>query len=364
MDRSMRMPKIRAAVVGCGQVAHSSHLPSLVRLEDKVSVVAVSDADIGRAESASKKFGIRRFYRSWEEMIAREEPDLVHVCTPPDSHAQVSVGALERGCHVMVEKPMATTLKECDEMIGAASKSGRMLCVAHNQRFHPCFLRARKMIAGGELGKVLDVRITHQLRKTALLDPAHWVHRIDGGLFLEVFPHPVYLATSLVGRMELVGAEACKLNVHLAIPHDTFRVALQGRNSRCMILFSFGGGSWNYTVEVVAANGAVCVDMYNSILLTRRLPTMKVVDKNLSSFSQWTQLTSQSLQTALRPSSKRWLQTHQTLIQEFVESIIRGGRSPVPPEEGREAVRISSEIAGKFVPEPAFRNRVLDAVNR
>ncbi|MDI9643812.1 MAG: Gfo/Idh/MocA family oxidoreductase [Candidatus Verstraetearchaeota archaeon] len=348
------MPKIRVALVGCGNVALSSHLPSLIRLKDMVSVVAVSDTDLKRAESASKKFGIRSFYRSWEEMIVREEPDLVHICTPPDSHAQVSVGALERGCHVMVEKPMATTLKECDEMIGAASKSGRMLCVAHNQRFHPCFLRARKMIAGGELGEVLDVRITHQLRKSVYLDPEHWVHRIGGGFFLENFPHPIYLAISLLGRVDLLSAEACRLNDHLAIPHDTFRVALQGGNARCMILVSFGGGSWNYTVEAIATSGAVDVDMYNSILITRRLPTLKVVDKNLSLVSQWGQLTSQSFCTALRPSSKRWLQTHRALIKQFVDAIIGGGRTPVPPEEGRETVRICSEIAKKFVPAHAF----------
>ena len=102
------MEKLKIAIVGCGGIANAKHMPSLKGL-DNVELVAFCDIILERAEKAAKNFGVEgaRVYEDYNEMLATEKLDVVHVCTPNNVHAPVSIAAMEADCHVMCEKPMA-----------------------------------------------------------------------------------------------------------------------------------------------------------------------------------------------------------------------------------------------------------------
>ena len=87
-----------------------------------------------------------------------EKTDAVSVCLPNYLHAPVSIAALEAGCHVLCEKPMATSREEAEEMIEAAKSNNKKLMIAHNQRFVPSHAKARALIASGEVGKIYSFR--------------------------------------------------------------------------------------------------------------------------------------------------------------------------------------------------------------
>lgn len=340
---------VRVSVVGCGRIAEDAHLPSLLGIGG-VSTVAVCDLDLKKAESTARKFGIKNAYGSWDEMIRDEKPDLVHVCTTPDSHAEIAINALEAGCHVLVEKPMAVSLSECEAMASAARRSGRLLCIAHNQRFHPCFLRAQRLIRSGELGEPIEIQLSHRLPRASYLGENHWSRSIRGGLILEIMPHPVYLSMALMGWP--IGVSSASMYRFLQSSRsecDTFSATLVANKCVSNILVSHGGGSWSYTLRALATEGEVEVDIYNSILLKRRLKSLKVVDKNLQTLSVWAQLTSQALMTSLRLNTKRWLQTHKLLIASLIECILNDRPSPVPPEEGVETIRVCEEISRRMI---------------
>lgn len=150
------MTKLRVAVIGCGSIAKNRHLGEYQN-NDAVEIVAVCDLVEERAQEAAGQYGAKA-YTSYEEMLEVEKIDAVSVCLPNYLHAPVSIAALNAGCHVLCEKPMATSREEAEEMIKAAKANDKKLMIAHNQRFVSSHQKARALIASGEVGKIYSFR--------------------------------------------------------------------------------------------------------------------------------------------------------------------------------------------------------------
>ncbi|MED1472292.1 Gfo/Idh/MocA family oxidoreductase [Bacillus salipaludis] len=150
------MSKLRIAVIGCGSIARHRHLPEYAT-NSKVQIVAVCDIVKERAEEIGGQFGAKAF-TNLEELLLEAEIDAVSVCTPNYLHAPISIAALNAGKHVLCEKPMATSQAEALAMIEAARSNGKKLMIAHNQRFVPSHVKARKLIETGEVGKIYSFR--------------------------------------------------------------------------------------------------------------------------------------------------------------------------------------------------------------
>jgi predicted dehydrogenase len=150
------MSKLRIAVIGCGSIARHRHLPEYAA-NSKVQIVAVCDIVKERAEEIGGQFGAKAF-TNFEELLLEVEIDAVSVCTPNYLHAPISIAALNAGKHVLCEKPMATSQAEALAMIEAARSNGKKLMIAHNQRFVPSHVKARKLIETGEVGKIYSFR--------------------------------------------------------------------------------------------------------------------------------------------------------------------------------------------------------------
>ena len=138
---------MKIAILGCGDIARA-HIP-FIKAESRHRIVGVCDADPARAGALAKTFGIDHVYGDLAELIDRQRPDVVHVLTPPQSHAGLAALAMRRGCHVLVEKPMALSVDEADTMMATARAHGVRLCVNHNQLFDPVVLRARRLVEEG-----------------------------------------------------------------------------------------------------------------------------------------------------------------------------------------------------------------------
>ena len=130
--------KLRIGLVGAGRIATESHLPVLKTL-DNVDVVALCDQNVRLAKEVASRFEIKNVFADLEDMLTKEKLDLVDICTPPRTHASLSIQAMEAGCHVLVEKPMATSVHEADQMIEISKKHNVKLCVVHQNlcnRYH------------------------------------------------------------------------------------------------------------------------------------------------------------------------------------------------------------------------------------
>src|SRR5262245_4077840 len=200
----------RVAVVGCGRIATTEHLPSLVNAASHglCTLVAVCDSDAGRAARAGQQFGVP-FFTSLAETIDRARPDVVDIATLPPSHRDLARHAFDAGCHVLCEKPVAMNLAEAREMVDAARKADRLLSICFEYRYWEEAGLVRARLASGELGHVHFIRTwgggVHQL----VLDPSRRQWQTSGGGVLTHWTiHNLDLAIWLLGNPEPLTASA------------------------------------------------------------------------------------------------------------------------------------------------------------
>lgn len=151
----MDKTKLKIGIIGCGGIANGKHMPGLAKL-DSVEMVAFCDLILTKAEKAAAEYGTAdaRVYKDYRELLEQESLDVVHVCTPNSSHAEISIASLEAGLHVMCEKPMAKTAKEARAMVAAAERTGKKLTIGYQNRFRDDSLYLQEVCRNGDLGDV------------------------------------------------------------------------------------------------------------------------------------------------------------------------------------------------------------------
>lgn len=213
---------LRVGIVGCGYATTDRHLPALRRIGE-AEVVAVADTDASATGRVAAQWGIPRSYGTVEELVADESVDVVAVCTPPAHHAEAAVAALEAGKHVLVEKPLAASLDDADELLRRAASTDQVATIGFNLRWHAQVRRARELVRSGRIGGVHYVH-------TAFTDPilqrqrmSEWRRRRSsgGGALLDKATHHFDLWRFLLGdEVE---------SVHAFVRGDDETVVVSGR---------------------------------------------------------------------------------------------------------------------------------------
>ncbi|MCT4566600.1 MAG: Gfo/Idh/MocA family oxidoreductase [Maledivibacter sp.] len=149
---------VNLGIIGCGKITKIRHAKELFECEN-AGVAGFYDISKDRAKELVDEFG-GKVYDDYQDMLRDPEVDGVIICTPNSTHAQMSIEAMQQGKHVLVEKPMATTLEDSERIIKEAEKSDKIIMAAHNQRFTYAHSRAKEIISRGEMGRVLSFRCT------------------------------------------------------------------------------------------------------------------------------------------------------------------------------------------------------------
>lgn len=151
---------INIAIIGAGNIS-SAHLQGFLEFKDRCKIVAISDIYKDKAEEKKRRFGLNdaTVYSDYREILKRGDIDLVDVCTPPYTHADIAVESLNAGKNVIVEKPMAASLEECDRMIEASKKNKKLLSVIAQNRFRTQFMKLKKIVESGLAGDVVHAQV-------------------------------------------------------------------------------------------------------------------------------------------------------------------------------------------------------------
>ncbi len=200
---------INIGIIGAGAIA-SVHAASYKRFSSRAKVVAVCDVFKDKAEAfiAGKAPGAIAF-DNVEKMLADQNIDAVSICLPPNAHCSVALQAFKMGKHVLVEKPMASSLEECDSMIEAARKSGKLLSVVSQNRFKTPIARIKQMIDGGNLGKVVYANFDSLWWRGQVYYDLWWRgtwEQESGGCFMSHAVHYLDLMHMLLGMPKRVQA--------------------------------------------------------------------------------------------------------------------------------------------------------------
>jgi len=149
-------------------------------------VVAFAGRDTAALAEAAKRCGVPRIYTDWREMLNDPSVELVHIVTQPDKHAEMAIAALQAGKHVFIEKPLATSNADAQEILATARKSGKVAGINYVMRYNPLYQAAQTIATSGWLGRLTHIGFENYASDEGLGDD-HWFWdpNASGGIFVE-----------------------------------------------------------------------------------------------------------------------------------------------------------------------------------
>ncbi|MFC8790615.1 Gfo/Idh/MocA family protein [Streptomyces cinereoruber] len=217
-------PPYRVAIIGTGGIAHA-HAEALAELSGRADLVAVADVDPTRAAEFAGRFSVPRVFDNPELLLEREEIDLVHICTPPRTHAPLAALALGAGVTALVEKPTALSLRELDELAAVQEQTDARVLTVFQHRYGAAAVRLRRLVEAGALGRPLVATCETLWYRPDEYFEVPWRGRWDvegGGPTMGHGIHQFDLMLSILGPWSLITALADRR----ARPTDTEDVSV------------------------------------------------------------------------------------------------------------------------------------------
>lgn len=318
---------LKAAVIGVGSMGR--HHARVYSELDQVELVAVADANRQVVDWASKRHGGRP-YTDYLQMLDAEQPDLISVAVPTDLHHQVACDAMQRGIHVLIEKPLARHMEEGVHLLQLARQQGVVLTVGHIERFNPAIIELKRRLDNGAIGRAFHLNVRRW---------SPYPKRIrDVGVILDLATHDLDIMPYLVGeRVERVYAEADFL---LSSDHeDSISAFLRFPNG------TLGALDVNWVtpckvrqLSVTGECGMITVDYLSQDLY---------IYQNDSVTSDWERLTlftGVSEGDMIRPSiAKR--EPLRVELESFVAAVVGGHPPLITGQDGLEVLRLANAVA-------------------
>jgi len=339
------MSLLRVAIVGCGFIS-DSHISAWRNIG--ADVIAVCDRDISLAKFKAKRRGVARWYGDVFEMVKNERLDAVSICTPANVRLSVIEPIVERGIHVVIEKPFAMSVDEAKKMVELKDRYRVKLTVVHNWLFSHIMKRTLKQLQGGFVGDLASIEISmlHTRDDPMAADSQHWCHRITAGRFGENLPHPLYIIRTILGDVEVRHIEGSKLGDYPWMPIDELRVLLKDRKERMATIYiSFNAPRPETTLSIIGNKGYLQANLSNNILIKKRYREIKIAPVILDNLKTMTDVTFSFLCIASAILTGSYRGMHTEFMKKFAHSIINNTDPPVSAEEALKVVELHSKIS-------------------
>jgi predicted dehydrogenase/nucleoside-diphosphate-sugar epimerase len=340
--------KLRVALVGAGYVARY-HIAALRRL-DFVEIVAICDVDEGAARALADAFKIPVVAAN-VAAFAGLSIDAVHVLTPPSSHCVVTLQALDLGCHVLVEKPMADSVAECDLMIERAREKGLVLSVNHSDRFDPVILKALELVSAGKCGDALTVDILRSSDYPAYAGgPLPPLVTQGSYPFRDLGVHGLYTLEAFLGPISHLDVAHRSTGMLPNLKYDEWNATAECERGLGRLLLSWNVRPMESRVIIHGTKAVIEADRFLQICRVHRvLPGPKFIGIVVSAFFTalldvfripWNVL--RFATGSLKPSPGI-----QRSAAEFARALHEGRAPPVSAEEGRHVVELMEAICAE-----------------
>ncbi|MDA4129528.1 MAG: Gfo/Idh/MocA family oxidoreductase [Thaumarchaeota archaeon] len=204
------MKKLGVGIIGVGAIGRL-HAENLAKNIPNVTLVGIADSFVSAANEMGKKLGIDKIYADYHEMLDNKDVEAIVIAAPTFLKKDMVASAARKGKHIFVEKPMALTVKDCEDMIGEAKRAGIKLQVGYQRRFDHAFVKIEKAITAGDLGKIMIVN-------SATRDPPANVQgwsidpKLSGGIWLDTCSHD-FDAIRYLSRSEVTEVYAEAVNI-------------------------------------------------------------------------------------------------------------------------------------------------------
>jgi predicted dehydrogenase/nucleoside-diphosphate-sugar epimerase len=338
----------RVGLVGAGYVSEF-HIKALKRLPN-VRIAGITDLDGARARATAQRFGIAAHVSL--KVMATEGLDVVHVLTPPDSHVDVALEGLSLGCHVLVEKPLATSIEDCERLVAEGQSRNLRVCVNHSLLGDPLIRRALELVRIGAIGDILTVDYlrssNYPLYRGGSLPP----HYREGGYqFRDLGVHALYLLREFLGDIRDVqtdfrtsGLKDSDPNIHF----DEWRALVRCAKGTGNIQLSWNVKPLQHQLIIQGTRGTLRADLF-AMYLTRRRHTRlpKAAERVVNALAESVSSAAQLIWNAARFATGL-LQPYQGLhnfVRAFYESLVTNDVMPAGLEQAREVVYWTERVA-------------------
>lgn len=345
------MKQVKTGIIGCGKVG-DFHAKAYANLPES-SFAAVCDVNLERARAFAEKYGVKA-YDSVEKMVEECGLEVVSVATPHPLHARSAVPAAKLGCNVLVEKPLASSLEDCDAIL-AAGKEGKVTIGTMVQRrfYRPC-MRIRKAIDDGKIGRpILGTLTMLGWRDDAYYRSDPWRGTWDGeggGVLVNQAPHQLDLLQWYMGEIEEIYGMWKNLNHPYIEVEDTAVAVIKFKNGGIgnIVVSNSQNPALYGKVHVHGENGAsVGVQTDGGAMFIAGMSTITEAPYN----DMWTVSGEAGMLETWKKEDTDFFNSvdsmyhyHQEQIADFIKAIVTGGKPLVDGAEGRKTVEMFTAI--------------------
>lgn len=328
------MKKLSIALVGCGRISEK-HFEALQKLDQDYKITSVCDVVKENLDKAVELTGAKG-YLNYDDLLENEKPDLVVLCTPSGLHASQGIKAAKKGFNILSEKPMATKLKDADQLIKTCDEMGVKLFVVKQNRLNSTIQLLKKALDKNRFGKIFMVEVNvFWARPQSYYDAAKWrgTWEFDGGAFLNQASHYVDLLTWLVGPVESVCAMTGTLARKIEA-EDTGAAVIRYRNGAI--------GTMNVTMLTYPKN------LEGSITIMGEKGTVRVGGIAVNDIKHWEFDSYDDDDKAVETSSYKVESVygfgHQGYYKNVADSLLRGLDPHTDGREGRKSLELIEAI--------------------
>lgn len=329
---------LRVGIVGCGRVTEDLHLPSLQHVKG-VEVFALAELEEDRLNRVADRFGVEHRYLRYEDLVKNPLVQIVAVCVPAASHAEIALAALDEGKHVFVEKPLALSLDEADQIVERSAKTSLHCTVGFNLRSHRLVQDARRIIRSGILGPIEMIRTvwTAGFQYGRQLPAWRYLRAKGGGALFEIGTHHIDLWRFLTdAEVRTVYADS-----RSQLFEDQTSVVTARMSNGVLVSASFcqrTGDSNN--IEVFGQKGRLTFSCYRADSLTvfSALDLEGGMAVRLKSIAQKVNKFPDLLKAGLHGGD--YLYSFRTQWCDFIGSILQNKPLPCTFEDGRRALQV------------------------
>lgn len=308
----------KTAIVGCGAISktHAEALKSVKNTE----ITAFCDTNTEKLNKRLEEYG-GKGYSSLEDMLEKEQIDVLHICTPHYLHVPMALAALKKNVNVLMEKPPAISHEQFDELKSAANDSGAKLGICFQNRYNDSVIKAKSIIESGSLGKVIGARaIVTWSRNEAYYTTSGWRGELikeGGGVLINQSIHTLDLATYLFGAPKEISAMSANYHLQGVINEEDTISAYLRYPDKNVVFFATTAFCKDAPIlfEVMCEQGSVRLEG-NTLKTTYA--------DNTSSFTDYTERS--------ETGKACWGTSHKKLIQEFYDCLETNKPFPVTLE--------------------------------
>jgi len=334
---------INVGLIGCGQIAEVAHLPCYQRLKG-VQVVALCDLNRTRAKRLSRRFGVAKIHENSSELFEKEKLDFVDICTPGFTHHRLCMEAIQNGVNILVEKPLALSVVEANEIDKASKIEGVKVCVVHDYRFKEPFAKAMNMYKEGKIGKIKEITsVQHGL--SIYSSPSWlWNEQRSDGILYELGIHIVDLQAWFCGKHEeIIGINTKfdeKLNYHTdlqaMIKYESGAIGILDLvwfSSSPVFHFNVYGTATDVYTELFPERFYVA-----SSSSLRPIPDFFIEAKRVLKFAK---------KVLLRQRREYAVYSFMKLLSEYISAINEDAEPPVPVKSIMNAMKLLEDLRKK-----------------